>query len=150
MAFKNGYAAKLYRSTALITGTNTPAAATWDEIPGVRDVDQPDSRTELEITTRANNGFKAYGVGLRDMSFSFEMMDDDDDTDFTAIETAYDGGTEIGLARMDKAIATTGSTGIAGNFVVTSMARSEALDDVQKVTFTFKPSSFVQRYTKAP
>jgi hypothetical protein len=149
MGHKLGMNCKLYYSSTLLTQQNGPGQATWNEISNVKDLTLNLETGEADITTRANNGWKATAATLKDGSIEFEMLWDTGDTAFGALKDAWASSAEIALAAMDGAIATVGSEGLAGNFTVTNFSRSEPLAEGVTVKVTVKPSSFTQWYKKS-
>ena len=128
-----GLDAKLYYDAAGV------GVGTWTELTNVRDVTLNLEKSEADVTTRANNGWRAIAALLKDGSVEWEMVWDSDDAGFTAIKDAYFNGTLIGLAIMDGVITTPGSQGLQANFEVMNFSRSEPLEDALKVNVTVKP-----------
>ena len=83
MPAKLGLDAKLYRNTG------TYAAPTWDIIGNVKDLTLNLETGEADVSTRANNGWRATVGTLKDASLEFEMVWDSADTDFTSIRDAF-------------------------------------------------------------
>jgi len=146
MGHKLGMNCKFYHSATLLSETSGPDAVTWNEIENVRDLTLNLETGEADITTRANNGWRATAATLKDGSIEFEMLWDTGDAAFGALKDAWANSTEIALAAMDGDIETAGSEGLAGNFTVTNFSRSEPLEEGVTVSVTVKPSSFTQWY----
>ena len=145
-----GMSCKLYRCATLLDGTtNTPALATWIEQDNVKDLTLNLETGESDITTRANNGWRATAATLKDGSIEFEMLWKPSDAGFAAIQAAWAAGTEIALAALTGADDVAGSEGLASNFTVTNFSRNEPLEEAVTVSVTLKPSSFTQWYTVA-
>jgi len=145
--FVLGKDCKLYFGDALLDGvTNTPGTVGWTEIDNALDVNLNLSTGEADITTRANNGWKATAATLKDGSIEFEMLWKPTDAGFAAIIAAWLAGTEISVAAMDGAIATEGKKGLVSNCTVTNFSRSEPLEEAVKASVTLKPSSFTEWY----
>ena len=144
MSKKLGMEAKLYfDATPLADG---PSGATWTELTLAKDVTLNLDAGESDVTTRGNAGWRATRAALRAGSIEFELAWDASDTGLEAIRDAYLGGNEIALAAMDGNVATVGSEGLAGNFVITAFNRGEPLEDAITVSVTAKPSSKTQWY----
>lgn len=143
-----GYECKLYRSSTVMAASDfaSIAAKTWTVIPNVRDLTLNIETGEADITTRANSGWKQTMATLKDGSIEFEMVWDNTDADFLAIKNAWRDKTEIAIAAMDGAIATSGNQGLVTNCYVTNFSRNEALDDAVKMSITMKPSSYSAWY----
>jgi len=150
MAKKLGLNCKFYHSDTLLDGdVNTPSTVTWQEISNVKDLTLNLETGEADITTRANNGWRATLATLKDGSIEFEMLWETGDAGFTALKTALATGSEIALAAMDGDIETAGSEGLAGNFTVTNFSRSEPLEEGVTVSVTVKPCSQTDWYEVA-
>ena len=78
MSVKLGLDAKLYYCVAGIGGTPT-----WTELSNVKNVTLNLQKGEADVTTRANNGWKATAGTLKEGSIEFEMVWDTSDTGFT-------------------------------------------------------------------
>ncbi len=135
MSVKLGLDAKLYYCVAGIGGTPT-----WTLLGNVKNVTLNLQKGEADVTTRANNGWKATAATLKEGSIEFEMVWDPSDTGFTAIKDAYFNNTLIGMAAMDGAVATTGSQGLWADCAITDFTRDEPLEDAISVKVTAKPT----------
>jgi len=145
--FVLGKDCKLYFGDELLDGvTYTPATVNWTEIDNALDVNLNLSTGEADITTRANNGWKATAATLKDGSIEFEMLWKPTDAGFAAIIAAWLAGTELSIAAMDGAIDTEGKKGLVSNCTVTNFSRSEPLEEAVKASVTLKPSSFTEWY----
>ena len=134
MGFKLGMEARLYRNTGTY---ETPA---WTEIDNVKDVTLNLETGEADVTTRANNGWRATAATLKDGSVEFEMVWDTADAGFTAIQEAYFDNTSIEFAVMDGDIATSGTQGLRATMAVTNFSRNEPLEEAITVSVTIKPT----------
>jgi hypothetical protein len=135
MSVKLGLDAKLYYCVAGIGATPT-----WTLLGNVKNVTLNLQKGEADVTTRANNGWKATAATLKEGSIEFEMVWDPADTGFTAIKDAYFNNTLIGMAAMDGAVATTGSQGLWADCAITDFTRDEPLEDAISVKVTAKPT----------
>ena len=129
-----GMNAKLYRNTG------TYGTPVWDLIGNVKDVTLNLETGEADVTTRANNGWRATEATLREASVDFEMIWDTGDTDFTALQTAYFANTSIEFLVLDGLVATTGSQGLRATCKVFNFTRSEALEEALTVSVSIKPT----------
>lgn len=134
MGQKLGMDAKLYRNSG------TYELPTWVEIANVKDVTLNLEKNEADVTTRANNGWRATVGTLKDGSLDLEMLWDTDDAGFTAIKDAYFNGTSVEMAVMDGAIATVGTQGLRATMAVTNFSRNEPLEEAITVSVTVKPT----------
>ena len=138
--FLLGMNAKIYQGP---TGTDL---ASLTEMSNVKDVTLNLEAGEADVTTRANQGWRATAPTLRECTAEFEMLWKPGDAAFDAIIAAWLAGSEISIAAMDGAIATEGKKGLVSNCSVTNFSRSEPLEEAVKVSVTLKPSSFTQWY----
>jgi len=134
MSVKLGMDAKLYRNTG------TYETPTWVEITNAKDVSLNLEKGEADVTTRANQGWRATVGTLKDGSVEFEMVWDTLDAGFTAIQEAYFDGTPLEVAVMDGDIATSGSQGLRATMAVTNFSRNEPLEEAITVSVTLKPT----------
>ena len=134
MSVRLGLDAKLYRNTADYV---TP---TWVEMGNTKDVTLNLEKGEADVTTRANQGWRATVGTLKDGSIEFEMVWDTEDAGFTAIKDAYFNNAAIAFAVMDGDIATAGSQGLQADFTITNFSRNEPLEEALTVSVTAKPT----------
>ena len=135
MSVKFGLDAKLYYCVAGIGGSPT-----WVELSNVKNVTLNLQKGEADVTTRANNGWKATAGTLKEGSIEFEMVWDTADSGFTAIKNAYFNNTIIGLGVMDGGIAVNGSQGLWADCSIIDFSREEPLAEAIKVKVTAKPT----------
>jgi len=117
----------------------------WNELSNTKDVTLSLEAGEADVTTRANNGWRAIVATLKEASVEFEMVWDTGDAGFGAIKDAYLGNSVIGLQILD------GDTGegLQADFMITSFSRSEALEEAitvsvtAKVTYSATPPSWI-------
>ena len=145
MAHKLGMYCKLYFNATPLTAP--PSGTGWTELTNVKDLDLNLETGEADITTRANNGWRATAATLKDGTIEFQMIWLTSDAGFDAIQAAWASSGEIALAAMTGAIATPGEKGLAGNFTITNFSRSEPLEEAVMVSVTAKPSSYTTWYT---
>jgi len=134
MSVKMGMDAKLYYCAAGIGGTPT-----WTELTNVKNATLTTEKGEADVTTRANNGWKATMGTLKDGSVEFEMIWDTEDDGFTAIQTAFFANTVLGIAVMDGDIETAGNQGLWADMAVLNFSREEPLEEAITVKVTLKP-----------
>lgn len=147
--FRLGMNAKLYleKTPTLLTGANQAAVlASMTEVPNVRDLTLNLSTGEADITTRDNNGFRAYAATLKDGSVDFEMILRDNDLLLNDIEDAWTDGSERAVFVADQDKATAGAQGLLSNMVVTNFSRSEPLEDAIIISVSLRPSSETEYY----
>ena len=126
--------AKLYKATSIAP---TPD---WDEITLVKDVTLTLEKSEFDVTTRANGGWKAVAAAMKDATIEFEMPWDPSDTVFKALLDAFNANTVLGIACMDKDITTAGAEGLWADCVVLSFTREEPLEEGLTAKIKVKPT----------
>ena len=136
-----------YYGTGIYAGTFM-AYSSLTELTNVRDVTISLERGEADVTTRANNGWRATAATLRDCSVDFEMVWKPGDAGFEKIKDAYLAtGTSqntVEMAFLDQKKSVTGAQGPAGLFSITSFSRSEGLEEAEIVSVTAKLATFNQ------
>jgi len=138
MGVRLGMEAKLYYAVGGQGGQ-------WNELTNVRDVTLNLESGEADVTTRANQGWRATIATLREASVEFEMVWDTADAGFTAIKDAYFNGDKIGLRILDAE----DGQGLQADFSITSFSRSEPLEEgitvsvTAKVTYSDTPPSWI-------
>jgi hypothetical protein len=152
MSAKLGLAAILYR---LLSGSRaswgtldtssgvTEAAsppANLDEVPNVRDLSINLEKSEADVTTRGNNGWRARLGALKDGGIEFGMVYDSSDSDFAAIMTAWLKNTSIAFAILDGDKSAEGTEGFWADFQVLNISKTENLEEAQMCTVTIKPT----------
>jgi len=146
--FTLGKDCKLYFSTTLLDGdANTPDSLSWTEIDNAKDVTTNLETGEADITTRANNGWRATAATLKDGSIEFEMLWKPGGAAFDALQAAWEAAGEIAIAALDGEESAVGSQGLASNMTVTNFTRSEPLEEAVTVSVTIKPSSHTEWWT---
>ena len=129
MATKLGLDAKLNYKIGGVSG-----GGSWVELTNVKDVTLSLEKGEADITTRANNGWRATIGTLKEASVEFEMVWDTADAGFTAIKDAFFNGTAIGLQVLDG----DAGSGLEADFSITNFSRSEPLEEALTVSVTAK------------
>jgi len=114
-----------------------PAGSTATTVLGnVRNVTLSLESGEADVTTRANQGWRATAATLKDGSVEFEMVWDTDDAGFAAVRSAWFSSAPIALAILDGP----SGQGLDADFVVTSFSRSEPLEEAITASVTAKPT----------
>lgn len=138
MAQKLGLDCKLYFNAA---GNETPIVpGNWTLLDNAKDVMLGVEKSEADVTTRGNNGWRATVGSLKDASIEFDMVWDTSDAGFTAIKDAFFNGTNIGILVLDGAVATSGSQGLAAEMAVITFSRNEPLEEAVTVSVSVKPT----------
>ena len=134
--FLLGMNAKIYQGP---TGT---ALASLTEMDNVKDVTLNLEAGEADVTTRANQGWRATAPTLRECTAEFEMLWKPGDTGFDAIKTAFLTSATIALAVLTGEKATSGTEGPRGDFSITNFSRNEPLEEGVTVSVTAKLAKF--------
>lgn len=116
------------------------APAGLTEMGNVRDVTLNLEEGEADVTTRANNGWRATEPTLKEGSVEFEMAYDTADAGFTKILGAWLNRTVIAMAILDADKDTVGTMGLWADFKVISFTKGEPLEEGQTVSVTIKPA----------
>jgi len=129
MAIRLGMEATLNYKTGGQAG-----GGSWLELTNTKDVTLSLEAGEADVTTRANNGWRAIVATLKEASVEFEMVWDTGDAGFSAIKDAYLNNAIIGLQILDG----DSGEGLQADFMITSFSRSEALEEAIMVSVTAK------------
>ncbi len=134
MSVKLGMNGKLYRNTG------TYAAPVWAEITNVKDVTLSLETGEADVTTRANNGWKASKATLKTASVEFDMVWDPDDEGFAAMRTAFFENTPVELFVADADQDLEAAEGLRATMSVIKFDRKEPLEEAMTVSVSVKPT----------
>lgn len=134
MSVRLGLDAKLFRNNGSYA---TPA---WLEIGNVKDVTLNLEKGEADVTTRANNGWRATAGTLKDASIEFQMVWDTSDLGFQAIQQAFFQSQPLEFAVMSGPMNDSESEGLRATCDVFSFTRNEALEEAIMVDVTIKPT----------
>ncbi len=117
------------------------ASPVWVEMVNARDVDNPMSTDEVENSDRGSP-YKKYDAGQHDLTHTVEYTYRNGDTVLEALRTIALARGVVQAAFMDGDIATTGSEGWRGFYIVSSHDWTQPLQDGQVVTLTFRPTHY--------
>jgi len=131
-------AIKLGMNCVLYYGTAGSQADT--EAENVKDLTLTLEKSDTDVTTRGNDGWRATLGTLKDATIEFEAIWDSDDAFFTALQTAYFDGTSIALLALNAAIAESGAEGLDADFTITNLSRNENLEEAVTASITAKPT----------
>lgn len=104
----------------------------------VRDLSINMEKATDDVSVRGGNGFRQVVGTLRDGSVEFQMVYDTTDAAFTAFHNAYfiPANEVIGLFVADGVLATVGTQGLKGDFMVTNFSITQNLEEANKVDVT--------------
>ena len=125
-----GMNAKIYFGAAGATAST--------ELTNVKDVTLSLEAGEADVTTRANQGWRATAPTLRECTAEFEMQWKPSDAGFEAVKTAFLSAGTIALLILTEA----NGEGPDGDFSITGFSRSEPLEESITVSVTAKLAVF--------
>lgn len=105
------------------------------EATNVKDVTLSLETAEADVTTRANDGWRASVATLKEASIEFEMLVDDNDTTYSTLSSAFIDGTSVGVEL------TVGNSIFSSTCSVTAFSVSQPLEEAQTVSVTLKPTA---------
>lgn len=116
----------------------------FTELTNVRNVSLSLETAEADVTTRANNGWRATVPTLKDASIEWEMIYDTEDQGFQDIQAAFFGddtasSKDIVLKVLDGGTATSGK-GLVATCRITNFSISQQLEEAVTVSVTAKPT----------
>ncbi len=143
MAHTIGIDGKLYYDA---TGAGV---GSWTELTNAQDVRLPMSKSEADVTTRANNGFRAIVGVLKEVSVEFTMIYDPTEAGWVAMNAAFFADTIIGIAVMDGDIVTPGTEGFQADFEILTFEEDQSMEEAMKTNVVAKISfsSFTPAWT---
>ncbi len=106
----------------------------WTELTNCRDLSVSGETGTADVTTRANQGWRAEVATLRELGLEFEMVWDTADAGFTAIQTAWITNQIIGFQALDSP----GGSGYQADFMITDFSISQPLEEAITVSVTAK------------
>lgn len=125
----DGFDALLYRGTAGSVATTL--------MNNVRDVTPGGPQyTKNDVSTRGGGRIKQYALGQGDATLDIEMIVDNTDEDYDAMQTAYATQSAISLKCLDE----TSGDGLSGDWMIENKSAPQTLDGVQIATFTCCPA----------
>ncbi len=136
--FLLGMNAKIYQ------GPSGGELATLTEMANVKDVTLSLEAGEADVTTRANQGWRATAPTLRECTAEFEMLWKPGDAGFDAVKTAFLTSGSIRLAVLTGVRDASGAEGPLGDFSITNFSRNEPLEEGVTVSVTAKLAVFAE------
>ncbi len=134
--FLLGMNAKAYQGAA------GAALSALSEMSNVKDVSLNLEAGEADVTTRANNGWRANAATLRECAAEFEMLWKPGDLIFQAVKKAYLTSGTIRMAFLTGAIDGEDAEGPVGDFSIPKFSRNEPLEEGVSVPVTAKLAVF--------
>lgn len=115
------------------------APAGLTELTNIKDLGMPINKDQADVTTRANNGWKATLPTLKDAEITFDMVYDTSDAGMVQLQKSFFTDSNIAIAVLDGAKATVGTRGFWMDCQVTKFEKQEPLDGAQMVSVALKP-----------
>ena len=119
------------------------------EVDNVADVTLSLEAGEADVTTRANEGWRATAPTLRSASLEFEMLWKPSDTAFAAIRDAFLANEQVAFGVLTGDVDDADSEGPVGDWSITGFTRSEPLEEGVKVAVTAKLATYDEWYEGA-
>lgn len=138
MGVRLGLEAKLYRNAG------TYETPDLEEVGNCKDLTLNLEKNSADITTRANNGWRAMIGVLKDATIEFQMVWNTDDANFQAIKDAFlasaleDQSIEFFVLSTD--VDNADSEGLRATCMVETFTRNEPLEEAQTVDVTLRPT----------
>ena len=133
MGIRLGLNAKLYLKPGGVV-----AAVPWIEMGNVKDVTLNLEQGEADVTTRANNGWKASVPTLKDAKIETTLVWDTADAGFIAVQQAFFLNSAIGVLVLDGPQAEAGHQGLLADMGVMTFSRKEGLEEALTVDVSLK------------
>ena len=133
MAIRLGLNAKLYLKPGGLAG-----AAAWIEMGNVKDVTLNLEKGDADVTTRANNGWKASVPTTKEAKLETTLVWDTTDAGFIAIQQAFFQNTAIGVLVLDGPQTVAGHQGLLADMGVMTFSRKEGLEEALTVEVSLK------------
>ena len=120
--------------------------ANMTEMSNITDATLTLEASEADVTTRANQGWRATAQTLREATFEFDMIWKPTDAGFAAVKAAYLNSKPIAFCILtgdrDDDVAT--ASGPRASWSITNFSRAEPLEEAIKVSVTAKMATFVE------
>ena len=140
MARKTGRVAVLKIQTDGAAGS-----AGWDTVSVKRDMSYEDTREMVDLS--ASEVYDAFASGPGTFVLEGELVRDEADTEFAALDTAYRAGTSLGFWALEDGAGS--GEGVQFDGVIERFDVGAARRDGQMVSIRIRPSAGGQQPTKA-
>lgn len=118
----------------------TWASPTWATIAEVENLNVARNRAKATVNTRASKHKKIL-VGQKETIITFRMPRNCTDTDFVALQTAFEAGSNIIFAYATGAIATSGTRYVKLECKVSKFGEDEPIDDAAWIDVELEPAA---------
>jgi hypothetical protein len=133
----------LSENACLYLNSGTYGAPSWTEVTNAKDVTLGLEGSEVDVSTRAGQGWTESVQGLLTASIDFNMLWDRGSTDaaFLAIQAAFFAKTSVEMLVLDGDVAATDglSQGLRAICMVSTFNRNETLGEALTVDVSLKP-----------
>jgi len=116
-------------------GASGAAANATTDVSGVRDVTLNLEKGEADVTTRDNNGWRAYVGTLKDATLEFELVHDPVNQDYKDLLNAFLNGTVLAFFISDGS-----GNGLIADWVITGFNNPEPLEEASTISVTARPT----------
>lgn len=128
--------------------TSGGSEGTYAELTNVRNVTLSLETAEADVTTRANNGWRATTPTLKDASIEFEMIYDSADSNgFVRVKNAFLNDTDLWVKVLDGTTRTTGGlgdddsgNGLVAKVRVNNFSINQSLEEAVTASVSLKPT----------
>ena len=117
---------------AYVLGKDTTLSVGGTELKNIKDVTINLSANVADVTTRKSGGWVEEMPTTRTCEITFQALFDSQDTAFTALQSAYMGGTSV-------EVSISGSGSLTATCGVSNFSITQALADAVTVDVTLKP-----------
>lgn len=128
----------------LFKNTSSWGSPTFAEIEDVKDVTLTLEKATADVTTRANDGWRATRSTLKDANLEFDYIPNPDRadsiTDFEFLRDAWLNDSNIELWVADGPSATVGTQGLRAIWNVINMNEKQELEGAKMYSFSLKPT----------
>lgn len=138
---KPSYLGKIYRATS-----GAPGSPVYSEISRARDISQNDvTRKTYEAAPRVMD-YDGYILGRGDHNLVVQIPNNSTETHWEAFEDAFHAGADadaslLYLAVVSGPIATVGTRGMKGFFIISGKSEPYPVDGVMVTDWTLKPAA---------
>ena len=129
-----GYNAGLYVNNA------DDGSSTYVVVAKVRNVDTSLEASEIDATSRMDDGWTKTVAGLKSWGVGYDIIYDPIDPAWLLLQTGFKSGSPVFMAVLDQKMDVDGAEGIKGLAAVTNFSRGEPLNDIMTTSVSLKGS----------
>lgn len=120
--------------------TGTLLSPVWVKVVGVKEVTRSGETGKADVTTRDNDGFRAWIPTLKDVGLEIQMVYDPTNSHFLFLENAWLNKTQVQFRSLDGPSNVPGSKGMKMVTVITNFSEPQPLEDAVIVSITASPT----------